>query len=219
VGSPGGLEARRIGKPLPADGRVAFSVEQNGRTRLYAMNADGTRARVVTEKLDLRGSPAWAPDGQSITSAAMDEGIPRLFTVSLDGRSVVRLSTEYAMDPAWSPDGRFVACSGPDIGTTIRATALGADGSPHPLPTIALTRGSRTLRFLAGHRALVALRGDFQHKDLWLIDLETGAERQLTELPADFRVRDFDISPDGREAVLARVQDQSDVVLFDLRGR
>jgi Tol biopolymer transport system component len=212
--------ARVVGGPSVAtDGRIAFSVEQDGRTRLYAMNADGTRARVVTEKLDLRGSPAWAPDGQSITSAAMDEGIPRLFTVSLDGRSVVRLSTGYAMDPAWSPDGRFVAFTGPDIGTTIRATALGADGSPHPLQTIALTRGSRTLRFLAGRRALVVLRGDLQHKDLWLIDLETGAERRLTELPSDFHVRDFDISPDGREAVLARVQDQSDVVLFDLRGR
>jgi hypothetical protein len=62
----------------------------------------------------------------------------------------------------------------------------------------------------------VFLRGDIQHKDLWLIELETGAERQLTKLPADFNIRDFDLSPDGREVVLERAQERSDVVLMDL---
>lgn len=59
------------------------------------------------------------------------------------------------------------------------------------------------------------LRGEIQHKDLWLVDLETGAERQLTNLAPDFDIRDFDISPDGREVVLERVQECSDVVLLD----
>ena len=60
------------------------------------------------------------------------------------------------------------------------------------------------------------LQGEIQHKNLWLIDLETGAKRQLTNLPADFDIRDFDISPDGREVVLERVQERSDVELLDL---
>jgi acetolactate synthase small subunit len=60
------------------------------------------------------------------------------------------------------------------------------------------------------------LRGEIQHKDLWLIDLETGAQRQLTNLTPDFDIRDFDISPDGHEVVLERVQERSDVVLLDL---
>ena len=60
------------------------------------------------------------------------------------------------------------------------------------------------------------LRGEIQHKDLWLIDLETGAQRQLTNLTPDFDIRDFDISPDGLEVVLERVQERSDVVLLDL---
>ena len=42
---------------------------------------------------------------------------------------------------------------------------------------------------------LVLLRGEIQHKNLWLIDLETGAERQLTNLAPDFEISDFDISP------------------------
>jgi hypothetical protein len=62
----------------------------------------------------------------------------------------------------------------------------------------------------------VLLRGEIQHKDLWLINLETGAERQLTNLAPDFDIRDFDISPDGREVVIERVQGHADVALLDL---
>jgi hypothetical protein len=49
-----------------------------------------------------------------------------------------------------------------------------------------------------------------------VIDRQTGAERQLTNLPADFEINDFDISPDGHEVVLERVQDRSDIVMLDL---
>jgi hypothetical protein len=62
----------------------------------------------------------------------------------------------------------------------------------------------------------VLLRGEIQHKNLWRIDLETGAESQLTNLPAGFDIRDFDISPDGRDVVLERTQEHSDIVQLDL---
>ena len=68
-------------------------------------------------------------------------------------------------------------------------------------------------------RALVFLRGEIQHKNLWLIDLDSGYERQLNNLTSDFDIRDFDISPDGREVVLEREQERSDVVLLDLPRR
>jgi len=120
------------------------------------------------------------------------------------------------VDPSWSPDGQFMVYSGPDIGTTFSVKAITAEGRPYPLRALNLTRGARHLAFLPAGTSLVLLRGDIQHKDLWLIDLKTGAERQLTKLPPDFDIRDFDISPDGREVILERVQDRSEVVLLDL---
>jgi Tol biopolymer transport system component len=180
------------------------------------MHADGTNARIVADSLDLQGAPAWAPDGQSITTAVADHGIPHLYRVPVDGGSPALFVQEYAVDPAWAPNGRFVVYSGPDIGTTFSVKAVTADAAAHPLPALPLTRGARHLAFLAGGRALVVLRGEIQHKNLWLIDLETGGERQLTKLTPDFDVRDFDISPDGREVVLERVQEHSEVVLLDL---
>jgi Tol biopolymer transport system component len=213
-----GQGARVFGGPaISSDARyIAFSVRQQGRTLLYVMQADGTNARIVADSLDLQGAPAWAPDGQSITSAADDHGVPHLFRVPVDGRSPALFVKEYSVDPAWAPDGRFVVYSGPDIGTTFSVKAVTAEAAAHPLPALTLTRGARHLTFLPGGRALVLLRGEIQHKNLWLIDLETGAERQLTNLTPDFDIRDFDISPDGREVVLERVQEHSDVVLLDL---
>jgi Tol biopolymer transport system component len=205
------------GPAISPDGHaIAFSVRRHGKTLLYMMQADGTNARIVADSLDLQGAPAWAPDGQSITSAVEDRGVPHLFRVPVDGRPPAVFVREYSIDPAWAPDGRFVLYSGPDIGTTFSVKAVTAEAAAHPLPALTLTRGARHIAFLPGGQALVLLRGEIQHKNLWLIALDAGAERQLTNLTPDFDIRDFDVSPDGREVVLERVQERSDTVLLDL---
>jgi Tol biopolymer transport system component len=213
-----GQGARIVGGPaISSDGRqIAFSVREHGRALLYAMQADGTNARIVADSLELQGAPAWAPDGKSITMAANDHGVPHLFRVPLGGGAPAAFVGEYSVDPAWEPAGRFVFYSGPDIGTKFAVKAVSAEAAAHPTPALTLTRGARHLAFLPGGRALVLLRGEIQHKNLWVIDLETGAERQLTNLAPDFDIRDFDISADGREVVLERVQERSDIVLMDL---
>jgi Tol biopolymer transport system component len=100
---------------------------------------------------------------------------------------------------------------------SVKAINFNDQGSP--AAEFALSRGSRHLSFLSGGPSLVVLQGEIAHKDLWLIDLETGAQRQLTDFPRDFNVRDFDISPDGREMVVEQVQEHSDIVLIDLPRR
>ncbi|HWZ98561.1 MAG TPA: DNA-binding protein [Candidatus Dormibacteraeota bacterium] len=213
-----GQGAQIFGGPaISPDGlNIAFSVRQHGQSLLYAMQADGTNARIVTDKLDLQGAPAWAPDGKSITSAAEDRGLTHLLQIPLDGHAPSVLVKEYAIDPTWAPDGGFVAYSGPDIGTTFTVKAVTPKAVTHSIPALTLTRGARHLGFLAGGYTLVLLRGDIQHKNLWLVDLSTGTERQLTNLPPDFDVRDFDISPDGHEVILERQQERSDILLLDL---
>ncbi len=214
-------DTRIVGGPAISrdDGRIAFSVRQNGQTMLHVVDADGTNARIITRSLELQGAPAWTPDGQSITVAVVVDGIPRLFNVPLDGRSTTPLVQEYSVDPVWSPDGDVVVFSGADIGTTFEVKAVKADGSAYRLPRLTLTRGARHLSFMPGRRSLVVLRGEIRHKDLWLIDLETGAEHQLTDLAPDFDARDFAISPDGHDIVLEQVQEHSDIVLLEVPRR
>jgi Tol biopolymer transport system component len=212
--------ARIIGGPaISADGRqIAFSVGLRGRTLLYVMQADGTAARTVADSLELQGAPAWAPDARSITSAAVDRGVPHLVRVPLDGGVPTPVVSEYSLDPVWAPSGAFVVYSGKDIGTTFPVQSVATGAAGRRLPALTLTRGARRLAFLPGGRSLVFLRGEIQHKNLWLLDVETGAERQITSVAPDFQIVDYDVSPDGRELVLERLQEQSDVVLLDLPG-
>ena len=212
--------ARIFGGPeISPDGRrVAFTVEHGGKSLLYVVNADGTNARVLSERLRLQGAPAWSPDGRTIASGAIADGKSHLFLFPLEGvpRSLIE---DVAIDPAWSPSGDFVVYSAADIGTEFAVKAVSATGQPHRVPELTLTRGARRLRFYQDRRVLVAMRGDIRHKDLWLIDLDSGTSRQLTQLPKDFSIRDFDVSADGKEIVVERMQEHSDIVLIELPRR
>jgi hypothetical protein len=61
----------------------------------------------------------------------------------------------------------------------------------------------------------VILSGEIGHKNFSLLDLRTGAQRLLAELPADFVTRDFDVSAIGSEIVFDRVQVNSDLALIE----
>jgi Tol biopolymer transport system component len=215
-----GQDARIFGGPSVApDGRsIAFSVLQHGQALLYAVQADGTNAHIVAGSLNFQGDPAWAPDGKSITTATNDHGTPHLYRVPIDGSRPAPFLRDYSVDPVWAPGGRFVIYLGPDIGTALVAKAATADAAPYALPALHLTRGAGHLAFLPGGTQLLLLRGDLEYKNLWLVDLATGDERQLTNFPRDANIRDFDVSPDGHEIVLERTQERSDVVLLDLAG-
>jgi Tol biopolymer transport system component len=213
-----GVNGRVIaGAAIAPDGQgIALTVEERGATHLYLMNVDGTGTRRVAEGLDVRGAPAWSPDGRWLAIAANRDGEPRLFKIPVAGGTPVALVKEYSIDPTWSPSGQFLVYSGADVGTTFSVNAVSADGAPRRLPQLTLTRGARRLVF-AAEDALVIMKGDISQKDFWRVDLITGRERQLTKLGRGFDIGDFDISPDGREIIFDRTREESDIVLFDLQ--
>ena len=151
--------------------------------------------------------------------AAKQGGDPHVFLIPVDGGAPVELVKEYSLDPTWAPSGKFLVYSGADVGTTFLVKAVNADGTPHELPRLILSRGERRLVFPGREDALVVLKGDISHKEFWSIDLMTGRERQLTNLRRGFVIGDFDVSPNGREIVFDRTRDESDIVLFDLPER
>jgi len=145
----------------------------------------------------------------------LHDGKPNLTRVFLDGAVPISFTSEYSIDPAWSPDGQFVVYTGSDVGTTFPLRAAAADGHPYPLPGIMLSRGARRISFLPNSQALAILTGGIGHKNLSLLDLQTGAQSTLAELPPGFNIRDFDISDDGSQLIFERVEGNSYVALIE----
>ncbi len=203
---------------IAPDGRIAFTVADGERSRLYVMPADGARAAVVADSLNLRGNAAWAPDGKSITVAVLRDGEPRLMSFSPGGGSPLPLVAEYSVDPVWSPDGQFLLYTGAGAGVTFPLRAADRDGRPYPLPPVTLPRGAQRVVFGPEAGTLIVLRGEFTHKDFWVIDLKTGAERRLTQLDPGFDIRDFDLSADKTQILFDRVEESSTVALIERTG-
>jgi dipeptidyl aminopeptidase/acylaminoacyl peptidase len=204
-----------VGRPtLGPDGRVAFTVLDRNRTLLYVMDSDGKRVQLIADALTLRGNPAWSPDGQSLVAGVVANGEPRLTRISLRGEALLTLVSEYSVDPVWSPDGKFLVYYGADVGTSVPVRAAAADGRPYALPALMLPRGSR-VAFAQDPQSLFVLRVDPSHMSLLQVDLLSGMQRPLYELPSDFVARDFDVAANGREVVLDRIEDNSDVALIE----
>jgi DNA-binding winged helix-turn-helix (wHTH) protein/Tol biopolymer transport system component len=214
-----GREGRVIDGPaLSADGeRVAFTVQSRGKTLLYLMSSDGSGARKVAQELDVRGAPAWSPDGKWIAIAALHGGEPHLFKIPDTAGPPIALTDEYALDPVWAPSGRFLVYTAADVGTVFEVHAVGADGAPHAIPKLSLTRGSRRLAFLgADEQTLVILKGALSRKEFWAVDLRTGVERALTDLGPGQVIGDFDVAADGSRIVFDRAREESDIALIQL---
>jgi Tol biopolymer transport system component len=213
----GDASVDRVGAPtISPDGRrIAFSVERRGAMQLYTIDNDGRNPKAVTRTLALRGDLAWAPDSQSIVGAVVSDGEPRLARIFFDASPPQSIVPDYSVDPVSSPDGKYFVYSGAQVGTVFPLRASAPDGRPYNLPGLILTTGARRVAFARNSGSLVFLRGGIDRKDFWQFNPQTGAEDQLTDLPASFVIGDFDVSPDGAEIIFDRVQESSSIVLIE----
>jgi WD40 repeat protein len=150
--------------------RLAFVVHRGGQRRLWVMNADGSDPRPISGDLEVHGAPAWSPDGRWVAAGVYRGNEVHLYKFPADGGPAIPLISSksgtdrvYATDPAWSPSGDFLVYTGPDVGTNFDLFAVNADGTPHTVPKLTLTRGSRRLAFREEHE-LVFMDGNISYR-------------------------------------------------------
>lgn len=123
----------------PDGTKIAFISNRDYLLALYVMNADGSDARLVTDKVIDAAEPAWSPDGSKLAfsggaRASVTLNIPsvNIYVVNVDGSGLTQLTRESGMNgnAAWSPDGKQIAFSSTrDSGVRSRIWLMNADGS------------------------------------------------------------------------------------------
>ena len=214
--------AVRAAPAISPDGtQIAVVVRADARSRLYLMTAEGTAARTLAASLDVRDTPSWSPDGKWIAVVASEkekEAYP-LYKVPVDGGPPVRLAEGVTSNPVWSPDGRVILYSEGRGAATLQVRGVTPEKKDFPLPEIWVGYVGNRYRFLPDGKSIVVMQGLLWQQNFWLVDLETGVRRQLTDLRPEYGTKSFDVSPDGKQILFDRYRENSDVVLIDLPPR
>jgi Tol biopolymer transport system component len=110
----GGFNLDYRGPTFSPDGtKIAF--ESNREThcqrvecgRIYAMNADGSELKLLTNDTGGSYAPEWSPDGTRIAFFSHRDGNYELYRINADGTGETRLTNNDVGDVnhVWSPDG------------------------------------------------------------------------------------------------------------------
>lgn len=123
----------------PDGTKIAFISNRNYLFSLYVMNADGSNARLVTDRPLEVGQPAWSPDGSKIAFTAgitgtigMTKPSANIYVINVDGSGLTQLTRDAGANgsPDWSPDGKqMVFVSNRDNQNKSTIWLMNADGS------------------------------------------------------------------------------------------
>ncbi|MGH7541181.1 MAG: prolyl oligopeptidase family serine peptidase [Gemmatimonadota bacterium] len=169
----------------PDGSRLAIAASGPDGAGIYVMAAvsgEGAEGIVDPTFLVEGGSPAWSPDGGriayvqdgSLWVVAPEDGTSRALVEGLEG----------VRDPAWSPDGMRVAFYATESEAQDIWVVPAAGGEPRQLTeeAAALDDSRFTPAWSPDGRriAYVSNRVDYWDDDVWVVDVEDGAARQVS---------------------------------------
>ena len=167
----------------PDGAQLAFTSNRDGQPELYAINADGSGLRRLTNHPGIDTSPTWSPQGHQLAFVSDRTGSPQVYVVGADGTGLRRITFESHCDrPTWSPapynEIAYSSQTGPghDIKVVDLATnevrqltfGLGTNESPSYSPN-------------GRHVAFSSTRGS-GNKQIWVIGRDGRGLRRITNV-------------------------------------
>ena len=185
----------------PNGEQLAFEGTWDGARNIYVMNIGGSDVRQLTFGAAMDTYPRYSPDGEWLVFLSRRHPLFSMHLIRPDGEDErALLPADGNLEPAFSQDGHSVAyrsyIGGDDPDGEIMIASV-ADESSRRLTENGVEDGypaySADGRNLFFHRTV----GDY--RQIFILDLDTGAEIQLTQ--GDFNNWHAHPSPDGRRIV------------------
>lgn len=182
--------------------QVAFMSDRGGDYDVYVIDLETDSVVNLTAHPAFEWGFTWSPDGERIAFGSDRDGNPEIYALELETGAVVRLTDDEARDgaPAWSPDGTRIAFVSRRDSESGDLYTMASDGSDVRRVTDndryeevpAWSPDGESLVFGALAPAADGAEPTLQ---IFRLDLETGAETQLTFLPGHNSAPRW--SPDG----------------------
>lgn len=210
---------------------VLFTGRREGSTDLYVLDrATGDTVRLTRFGEGGRGAnaPALSPDGRRVAFQVRRESDFEVHVRDLDGGTSTNVTDhpEWDVNPVWDPGGTrlgFMSTRGFELGGIgpfpghVYVVDL-TDGSLDQVTREPLTSSLGPSDWSAdGSSMLVARVSDDGDIDVFLLDVETGAETRLTDGPASEYSAVFSHAGD-RIAYHAELDGESQIVVADRDG-
>jgi dipeptidyl aminopeptidase/acylaminoacyl peptidase len=208
----------------PDGSRVTFTVQRVRPTfdgyssAIWLADVDGGHApRPITLGVRRDSHARWSPDGRRLAflsdrrpiveeepdAPADREDASQAYLLPMDGAGEARRITDLPRGVdgfAWSPDGRSLAVlsasRAADRAADARARGKAPEAKPGSPPPSDYRFADR-LHFLENGRGFT----EHRRRQVWLVDVETGSARRLTNLPG--AVTEVAWSPDGARLAIA----------------
>lgn len=185
----------------PGGTDLAFESVVGGRRSIWAIGADGSRLRQVSDGTG-DSHPAWNPAGGQIAFASDRDGDTELYLVNQDGSNLRQITDNDASDtaPSWSPDGTRIAFVSDRDGIP-QLWSINPDGSDATLIHAGEVVADRPSWHPDGTSLAVTVVPDGGGSAVVLVDLAGG---QVTTLASSAALDgEATIAPDGTRIAFA----------------
>lgn len=194
------------------DRYVVFLSFSSGSSALWRADADGSNTTKLTDNA-IPGLTC-SPDSQSVIYLGLDQNL-RSIPVQGGKPSLVQLSAGGGVSlPRFSPDGKYLAYWLQETAPKpVRKAAVALSSGGPPLKAFDLPGGQQGLEWAPGGNALQYLLTRNGVTNVWEQPLDGGPARQVTSFTSGL-IFDFAWTRDGKDLLLARGEQSSDVVLL-----
>jgi serine/threonine protein kinase len=192
--------------------RKSASTDAGNLRSIWRIDTDGSNLKQLTGGAGGR-FPQSSPDGRWVVFQSTRSA----WKVSIDGGEPVRLTDKLTTNPTVSPNGNLVACwYRDDQPNTLTKVAIIPFAGGDPVKVLNVPSSvtiNAGLRWTPDSRALTYIDTINGVSNIWSLPVDGGTPKQLTEFKTD-QIFWFDFSRDGKQLVLSRGTQTSDVILI-----